>query len=68
MSEDKISDIEGTKVEKCGKSEIKKIESGADIGQAMQTRGQKLQEGKQFSTLKEMDSINVNKRSSEMSS
>ena len=35
VSEDKISDIEVTKVEKCGKSEIEKIESGADIGQAM---------------------------------
>ena len=34
---------------------------GTDIGQAVQTRGQKLQEGKKFSTLKVLDSLKVNK-------
>ena len=61
VSEDKISDTEGTKVEECGKSEIERTESGTDIGQAVQTIGHKLQEGKKFSALKVMDSLNMSK-------
>ena len=43
-----------------GKS-AEKTDESTEVGQAVQTRGQKVQEGKKFSTLKVLDSLKVNK-------
>ena len=43
-----------------GKS-LEKTDESTEVGQEVQTRGQKVQEGKKFSTLRVLDSLKVNK-------